>query len=151
MKIIEVTERTPLLILQLSEVWEKSVKATHLFLSDDEINEIKNYVPQAISEVSSLIVVTNDIELPIGFMGIDNHKLEMLFIAPEYIGKEIGKALIEYGFEHFDVNEVCVNEQNPSALGFYQHMGFHAYKRSDLDEQGRTYPILYMRLQVNTI
>lgn len=42
MKIIEVKDRTTTLINQLVEVWEDSVKATHLFLSDEEIKNIKN-------------------------------------------------------------------------------------------------------------
>ena len=42
MKIIEVKERTALLIEQLTEVWERSVKDTHLFLSESEIEDIKN-------------------------------------------------------------------------------------------------------------
>ena len=42
MKVIEVADRTPLLIKQLLEVWESSVRATHLFLSENEIENIKN-------------------------------------------------------------------------------------------------------------
>ena len=42
MKIIEVKRRTTILINQLIEVWENSVKATHLFLSNEEIENIKN-------------------------------------------------------------------------------------------------------------
>lgn len=42
MKIVEVKERTPDLIKGLLEVWENSVRATHLFLSDSEIQSIKN-------------------------------------------------------------------------------------------------------------
>ena len=51
MNIIEVTDRKPTLIEQLLEVWESSVKATHLFLSENEIKEIKKYVPQALQEI----------------------------------------------------------------------------------------------------
>ncbi len=40
MNIIEVKERTNNLINQLLEVWEDSVKATHTFLSDEEIENI---------------------------------------------------------------------------------------------------------------
>lgn len=29
-----------------------------------------------------------------------------------------------------------VNEQNPQARGFYEHMGFHVYKRTETDGQG---------------
>ena len=42
MKIIEATDRPPDLINRLLEVWERSVRATHLFLADDEIKSIKN-------------------------------------------------------------------------------------------------------------
>lgn len=50
MKIVEVKERTPLLIQQLLGIWDGSVRATHLFLSDSEIEKIKGYVPEAIRE-----------------------------------------------------------------------------------------------------
>ena len=46
---------------------------------------------------------------------------------------------------HYSINELTVNEQNISAKGFYEHMGFAAYKRTDLDEQGNPYPLLYMK------
>ena len=49
--------------------------------------------------------------------------------------------------EHYDVNEVTVNEQNPQAIGFYEHLGFCTYKRTELDEEGSPYPLLYMRLE----
>ena len=56
MKILEVREKTPLLTEQLTEVWEKSVKATHLFLSEDEVEKIKKYVPQALNGIAHLII-----------------------------------------------------------------------------------------------
>ena len=51
MEIIEVKDITDQLINQLLEVWEDSVRATHLFLSDLEIKKIKEYVPQALNLV----------------------------------------------------------------------------------------------------
>ncbi len=75
MVIIEIKERTIELINQLLEVWEDSVKSTHLFLSSDEIKSIKEYVPQALKEVSNLIVIENDDNIPIAFMGIEGIKL----------------------------------------------------------------------------
>ena len=35
---------------------------------------------------------------------------------------------------------------NPQAAGFYEHMGFQTYRRTECDEQGGPYPLLYMRL-----
>ena len=40
MKIMEAIDRNPTLTGQLLEVWESSVKATHLFLSEEEIENI---------------------------------------------------------------------------------------------------------------
>ena len=77
-------------------------------------------------------------------MGLDGHKLEMLFISPEKRGRGLGRKLLEYGMEKFGVNELVVNEQNPQARGFYEHMGFAVRERSELDEQGNPYPILFM-------
>ena len=106
---IEAKNRTPDLINRLLTVWESSVRATHLFLSDREIKSIKE-------------------------------------ISPEERGKGLGKRLIQYGIKIYSVERVAVNEQNPQAKGFYEHMGFQVYKRTDLDEQGNPYPLLYMRL-----
>ncbi len=140
-------ERTPFLSKQLIEVWEKSVRATHLFLSDNEIKDIKTYVPQAINEVAHLIIVENESEIPVAFMGIEEHTLEMLFITPEERGNGLGKRLMQYGMENYLIKELAVNEQNPLAKGFYEHMGFQIYKRTDHDEQGKAYPLLYMKLK----
>ena len=78
-------------------------------------------------------------------MGIIEQHLEMLFICDEERGKGLGKELLRYGIEKYSVNDLAVNEQNPLAKGFYQHMGFGVYKRTECDEQGNPYPLLYMK------
>lgn len=65
---------------QLLTVWESSVRATHLFLSDNEIKKIKKYIAQALREIPDLIIVVNENQIPVGFMGIIQQHLEMLFI-----------------------------------------------------------------------
>jgi len=79
MREIKREERNENLIENLLKVWENSVRETHKFLSNDEILEIKKYVPQA--------------------------------------------------------------------KDFYEYMGFKAYQRNELDDQGKPYPVLYMRLE----
>ena len=144
MKIYEIQTRTPQLIEELMNVWEASVRATHLFLSDAEVKSIKEYVPRALENVEHLIAA--EAKKPVAFMGTQNGRLEMLFIAPEERGKGIGKQLLQYGFQNYGITEVTVNEQNPQAVGFYERMGFKTYKRTDLDEEGAPYPLLYMKL-----
>ena len=144
---IEIKERNNKLIEQLLDVWEKSVKETHLFLSNEEIKNIKQYVPFALKSVPNLIIETDENNLPVAFMRIDNEKLEMLFVSRSKRGKGIGKTLLEYGFKKYNVKEVVVNEQNPSAKAFYENLGFKAYKRSEVDEQGNPYPTLFMKIK----
>lgn len=140
-----VFDRTPELIERLVAVWERSVRATHEFLSEEEIAEIKPFVPQAVTGVETLVVAERDDE-PVGFMGVQDGRLEMLFLDPEARGRGLGRRLLEHGISHLDVTELTVNEQNPQAVGFYEHLGFKTYRRTELDEEGRPYPLLYMRL-----
>lgn len=139
MKIAEVSARPPQLVQQLVEVWQRSVQATHLFLSAPEIAAIRTYVPQALCGVEHLIVAQDESGTPIGFMSVQENRL----LDPEARGQGLGARLLCLGMEQY--SELTVNEQNPAAAGFYRHMGFAVYRRSELDEQGGPYPILYMR------
>ena len=140
-----VTDRTSAIVNELVSLWERSVRATHAFLSEAEILTIKPFVPQAIASVGTLVVAEKN-GAPAGFMGVQDGRLEMLFLDPEARGQGLGRQLLSYGIENLGVEELTVNEQNPQAVGFYEHLGFTTYRRTDLDEEGRPYPLLYMRL-----
>ena len=124
-------DRDSLLLEQLLNVWENSVRATHFFLAEADMEDIKKYVPQALRDISHLIVAENGQGVPAAFMGIEGQKLEMLFISPEETGRGLGRKLLQYGMQNFAINTLGVNEQNPQAKGFYEHMGFQVYKRTD--------------------
>ena len=100
----------------------------------------------AIENVEYLIIAEKEFGEPVAFMGIDSNRLEMLFLSPEVRGKGRGRQLLQYGIETYNIQELTVNEQNPQAVGFYEHMGFQTYKRTEYDEEGNPYPLLYMRL-----
>ena len=59
MRILTVNDRNDTLIKNLIELWEKSVKTTHLFLSPEEVSEIKKYVPIAMKNVEHLLIATD--------------------------------------------------------------------------------------------
>lgn len=145
MNLYEVTQREPQLIHQFTAIWEDSVRATHLFLSEAEIQKIKAYVPHALTGVSRLLVAEKMPGQPVAFMGLEGPRLEMLFLSPAERGAGLGRQLLEYGIRHYHLQELTVNEQNPQAVGLYQHMGFETYRRTDCDEQGGPYPLLYMK------
>jgi putative acetyltransferase len=132
----------------LLEIWEASVRATHDFLTSDKILEFKQIIQEEniFSSVEIYIFENPKSGLKIGFIGILNHKIEMLFIRPEYRGLGIGKALTEFVIAHHQISKVDVNEQNPQAVGFYKKLGFHVIQRNPLDSQRNPFPILEMEL-----
>ena len=141
MEIKRVFERDEQLISSLVTVWESSIRATHDFFSETNIREIKKYV------FHPILVVAVDNKETLAFMGIAEDKLEMLFITAQRRGQGIGRNLLEIGINDYEITEVCVNEQNPQALAFYEYMGFTIYRRSELDEQGNPFPILFLHRQ----
>jgi GNAT superfamily N-acetyltransferase len=144
--ICEIKDRNKELIKQLVGIWEASVRSTHLFLSDDEILKIKEYVPEAIKGVQYLAVAKSENNLPLAFMSVNGNKLEMIFVSWNMIGCGIGRTLFEYGIKKYNINTLTVNEQNLQALEFYKHFGFKVFKRTELDEQSKPYPLLYMNI-----
>ncbi|WP_235847459.1 GNAT family N-acetyltransferase [Intestinibacillus massiliensis] len=146
MEFYEAAARPEGLIHALCRVWERSVRATHTFLDEAEIRRLSAYVPGALREVPLLVVARDSQGEAAGFMGIDAPRLEMLFLEPGQRGKGYGRRLVQAAASRYGVTEVCVNEQNPQARGFYERMGFRVYHRSACDGQGAPYPLLYLRL-----
>lgn len=131
---------------EVIKVWEASVRATHHFLKEEDIAYFKPLILNTYLDVVELRCIRNAEQEIIGFSGVAEDNLEMLFIHPDYRGKGICKALLQYSIENQGITKVDVNEDNPQAVGFYEKFGFKTYKRTDLDPTGRPYPILYMSL-----
>ncbi|MDO5011019.1 MAG: GNAT family N-acetyltransferase, partial [Intestinibacter bartlettii] len=127
-------------IEEILDTWESSIRATHDFLSEEDIISIKPQVVEGAKYVSNLLCVRDENDVIKAFMGIHDFKIEMLFVSNESRGNGIGKKLVEYAIDVLNVNYVDVNEQNPQALGFYEHMGFQVFEKSELDEQGNPFP-----------
>ena len=134
-------------IEEILATWESSVIATHDFLSEEDIISIKPQVVEGVKYVSNLLCVRDENDVIKAFMGVHDFKIEMLFVSNENRRNGIGKKLVEYAINVLNVNYVDVNEQNPQALGFYEHMGFQVFEKSELDEQGNPFPILHMKLK----
>ncbi|MDO6428566.1 GNAT family N-acetyltransferase [Thalassotalea sp. 1_MG-2023] len=129
---------------ELLSVWENSVRATHDFISEEDIAFFKPIIIEQAFPVVSLHYVKNIDNIIIGFVGTHENKIEMLFVIEAAQGKGIGKLLLQYAIDSYAVNYVDVNEQNPKAVGFYQHFGFKVTSRSPLDDLGKPFPILHL-------
>lgn len=147
MQITMPQNRTDMLVEELTSVWRASVEATHDFLGEQDVERIAQYVPEAIRAIRALVTACDDNGRALGFAGVDDGKLEMLFIDPAYRSKGVGATLLDFTMRELGVTDVDVNEQNAQARSFYEHEGFGVIGRSETDEQGEPFPILHMRLK----
>ena len=117
---------------------------THDFLKKEDFLYYKEHVPSYFPYVTLLGFEQEG--CLVGFIGIAEDNIEMLFIDNDYRGKGIGKQLIFHVINKLHVTKVDVNEQNVQAVGFYKHIGFNVVTKSELDNEGKAYPILHMQL-----
>ncbi len=134
---------------QTVEVWERSVRATHDFVSEADIEFFR---PLVRAELPTLpVFVVRDSEGKVaGFIGVSEGNVESLFIDPAWRGQGVGRRLMEYAINVLNATTVDVNEQNDQAVGFYLRMGFEVIARSELDGLGKPYPLLHMRLNMRS-
>jgi putative acetyltransferase len=131
----------------LLSVWESSVIATHHFVSREDLQFFKNIIQEKkVFDHLDLTVARDANGHIIGIMGVVEDDLSMLFVDAEYIGKGVGKLLISYAIDQLRVKKVDVNEQNEQALRFYESFGFKTVSRSEMDDNGKPYPILHMQM-----
>lgn len=129
----------------LVEIWRSAVRATHDFLEESDFARIEGNLASAYFPAVTLIVAERD-ERPIAFAGVAEGNLEMLFVSDDARGTGIGTVLLRKTVERHGVTRVDVNEQNPQGHGFYLSRGFVQTGRSEVDGDGRPYPILHLAL-----
>lgn len=140
------SKRNNSLLNRLTELWEASVRASHHFLQETDIENLKPYVMEGLANINHLYVAV-DADAPTAFIGIQDEKIEMLFVSPRYLRKGIGKQLVDMAVKNHQAVFVDVNEQNPGARAFYGKLGFVEFDRTEMDEQGNPFPIIALRLR----
>ncbi|WP_282807160.1 acetyltransferase [Hafnia alvei] len=130
---------------RLVNIWEASVRDTHFFLTESDITELRPLLLNSYLPNLPVFLARDETGATHGFIGVDENRIEMLFIDAASRGKGVGKQLLAYAIEKLHANEVDVNEQNPQGVGFYKHMGFVQTGRSEVDGQGKPFPLLHMR------
>ena len=131
---------------ELIDIWESSVRATHDFLPEETIEELKPLILKHYFDAVELRSFHNERNKIVGFIGVADSNIEMLFVEPGYFGQKIGRRLTEFAIDNLNALKVDVNEQNPKAIGFYERLGFIKCGRSELDGQGNPYPLIHMQL-----
>lgn len=111
-------------IKKLLKIWEDSVRATQEVSEEFITHRRKEIEKDYIAKAEEILICTTTEEW-LGFIAVQKDEITLLFIAPQYFGKGIGKALLKealnrhlYPFEKIKLNS------RKQALGFYQSLGF---------------------------
>ena len=134
---------------RLFDVWHLSVRATHDFLADSDIDFLSPFVRDELARVAAdgLLHVLRDADgSACAFLCVEHAKIEMLFVHPERRGSGAGRALVRHAIGSLQATAVDVNEHNTQAHGFYSHLGFIVASRSACDPFGKPFPILHLKL-----
>ena len=141
---IKIRKSTPADSPHILRIWQRAVDATHHFLTPEDRRDIEaevvTLVPDAVFEL-----VMDGQDKPLAFMLLCEEHMEGLFVDPTHRGIGIGRLLVEEALRRHPNLTTDVNEQNPQAIGFYERMGFERVGRSELDGQGRAYPLIHLR------
>lgn len=128
------------------QIWREAVRATHDFLTPEDLAAIDALVAEHLPAMASW-VKTDAHGRPLGFMALAGAHIDALFVDPASHGRGIGRALVAHARTLHPDLTVDVNEQNPLATGFYERLGFRRTGRSETDDQGRPYPLLHLELR----
>lgn len=130
----------------LVEIWRSAVRATHDFLDESDFARIESHLASDYFPAVTLTVAEKNGQR-VGFAGVLDNALEMLFVSDAVRGEGIGSALLAEVITNQAVSKVDVNEQNTGAHAFYLSRGFVQVGRSELDDDGRPYPLLHLEIR----
>lgn len=130
----------------MTKVWLASVRATHHFLSEEDLNFYHTRLPNLYMPHVDLYAIYNAQGECRAFIGLSQEMVEMLFVHPDDMGRGYGSMLLNFACMERGMRKVDVNEQNEQALGFYLHHGFRITGRDATDNEGKPYPILHLSI-----
>lgn len=129
----------------LLRIWRRAVEATHDFLTPSDVDGIEEQVRTAALPALALTVAQGPDGALLGWVGVHGTRVEALFVDPDAHRRGVGTALLAATTAGEPSVELDVNEQNPSALAFYERHGFVRVGRSERDGEGRPFPLLHLR------
>lgn len=128
---------------EITEVWEESVRASHHFISEQEITLYRRLIRDVYLPGLHLFGIRTGGRIE-AFAAVKGPMLEMLFVRPASFGRGLGSLLVDHATRSLGITRVDVNEENEGALGFYLKQGFRIVSREERDPQGTPHPVLHM-------
>lgn len=142
-KIEKLNHLTDAIKNELVEVWEKSVRSSHHFLTDEEVVYYRTRLRQIYLQAVTLYVI-RETQRIVAFMGLSDDMVEMLFVLPSAKCKGLGTALLNFAFNEKHICKIDVNEENTEAYSFYIKRGYKVVGRDDFDADGQPHAIVHL-------
>ncbi|MDR0549609.1 MAG: GNAT family N-acetyltransferase [Deltaproteobacteria bacterium] len=141
-----VAARTPSLLAELVELWRESVKASHAFLTPDDVLTIRPQVTNLLATADGLAVRRDPQGRTLGFLALNKLKVEALFLAPWARGQGYGRELMSWASQK-GARYVDVNVDNHQALGFYRYLGFELFDQGHSQVGPKSLGLYHLRLK----
>lgn len=110
------------------QIWLSGNLDAHSFISDEYWKSNYNLVQEQIQQAD--IFVYEDKGRIYGFIGIVEGYIAGIFVDKDYRNHSIGKMLIEYVKQYYDVLTLNVYRKNERAVSFYHRQGFSTVSES---------------------
>lgn len=110
------------------QIWLSGNLDAHSFISDEYWKSNYNLVQEQIQQAD--IFVYEDKGRICGFIGIVEGYIAGIFVDKDYRNHGIGKMLIEYVKQYYDVLTLNVYRKNERAVSFYHRQGFSTVSES---------------------
>lgn len=102
---------------ELSEVWEKAVRSSHHFLTEQDLNYYHSRMKNVYLPAVEIYTIKKQRRI-VAFMELSDEMVEMLFVLPSEKGNGYGSPLLDFDLSEKHINKINVNEQNTEALRF---------------------------------
>jgi putative acetyltransferase len=97
---------------RLFEVWESSVRASHFFLTEPDIQRLIPLVKAELASFSPIYCLREADGKPFAMLGVAGTKIDMLFVHANNRGGGAGRLLVEFAIQVLHADSVDVNEQH---------------------------------------
>ncbi len=132
---------------ELVDLWERAVRSTHHFLSEEDIGFYRPLVKTKYLPSLDIYAAFSHEGTVLGFMGLAPGKVEMLFVDPVHKSQGIGREFLNFALSLYPALEIEANEQNDYGVAFYKKFGFKAVGRKEFDGEGRPFPLVILRYE----
>lgn len=93
---------------ELSEVWEKAVRSSHHFLTEQDLNYYRSRMKNVYLPAVEIYTIKKQRRI-VAFMGLSDEMVEMLFVLPSEKGNGYGSALLDFALSEKHINKIDVN------------------------------------------